>query len=168
MANFFPENWADIFQLQTPVLELVGRASLLYLAILILMRFMPRRTGGELATMDLVFVVLIADAASHSLAVYTNIADGIIVVMTLMAVNYLINALSYRLPVFEWMISAPPLQIIRDGELLRRNMRREFITEEELISHLREQGIDDIKNVKSAYVEGEGKLTAIPNNRGKE
>lgn len=45
--------------------------------------------------------------------------------------------------------------------MLRRNMRTEFITEEELISHLRHQGIDEVSKVKAAYVEGEGKITAI-------
>lgn len=40
-------------------------------------------------------------------------------------------------------------------------MRREFLTEEELMSYLRQQGIDDVKDVKSAYVEGEGKITVV-------
>jgi uncharacterized membrane protein YcaP (DUF421 family) len=40
------------------------------------MRFMPRRTGGELATMDLVFLLLIAEAAAHALGDYMTVADG--------------------------------------------------------------------------------------------
>lgn len=40
-------------------------------------------------------------------------------------------------------------------------MRREFLTEEELMSYLRQQGIDDVKDVKSAHVEGEGKITVV-------
>lgn len=45
-------------------------------------------------------------------------------------------------------------------------MRREFLTEEELMSYLRQQGIDDVKDVKSAHVEGEGKITVV-NKSGK-
>jgi len=40
-------------------------------------------------------------------------------------------------------------------------MRREFLTEEELVSRLRQQGIERVADVKAAYVEGEGKITAI-------
>ena len=82
-------------------------------------------------------------------------------IATFIAWNYVVNALSYRFPAVARLTAADPLQIVRDGQLLRRNMRREFITEEELMSHLRECGIDDLRDVKSAYVEGEGKITAV-------
>lgn len=159
--NFIPDDWLSVFQLETALLELIVRGSVLYLCILIFMRFMPRRTGGELATMDLIFVVLIADAASNALGDYTTVADGIVLITTLMTWNYVINAVSYYSPFIERLVSSPPLQIVRDGRILHRNMRREFITEEELMGHLREHGIDDINDVKVAYVEGEGKISAI-------
>ena len=159
--SFMPDDWPGIFQPETALLELMARGSALYFGILILMRLMPRRTGGQLATMDLIFVVLIAGAGTHALNVYTSVADAIFVIATLMGWNYVINALSYRVRFIERLVSAPPLQIVRDGQLLRRNMRSEWVTEEELMSHLRELDIDDIKDVKAAYVEGEGKVTAV-------
>ena len=69
--------------------------------------------------------------------------------------------LSYRIPAIEWLVSAPPLQIVRDGKILWRNMRRELVTKEELMGHLRELGIDDVSEVKAAYVEGEGRISAV-------
>lgn len=159
--TFIPDDWAGIVQLDTAFLELFVRGSALYFGILVLMRLMPRRAGGELATMDLVFVVLIAQAAAQALGDYSSISGAIVIIITFMAWDYLVNVLSYHLPFLERLTSAPPLQVIRDGKLLRRNMRREFLTEEELISHLREQGIDDVRNVKMAHIEGEGKITAV-------
>ena len=164
--KFIPDDWAAVFLPETAVLQLIARGSALYLGILFLMRAMPRRTGGELATMDLLFVVLIAEGAAHALGDYTSVADGILVIATFMGWNYLVNALSYRLPFIERLVSSPPLQVVRDGQLLRRNMRREFLTEEELVSHLREQGIEDVQDVKAAYVEGEGKITAVSRKAG--
>jgi uncharacterized membrane protein YcaP (DUF421 family) len=55
--------------------------------------------------------------------------------------------------------------VVRDGALLRRNMRREFLTEDELMESLRQEGIDELKDVKAAYVEAEGKITVIGRNR---
>ena len=72
----FPTSWIDVFTLQTPLLELAVRGSVVYLAILLLMRVMPRRTGGELATMDLIFIVLIAEAAAGGVGDFTSVAMG--------------------------------------------------------------------------------------------
>src|SRR5690606_15637034 len=129
-----------------------------------LLRIVPRRTGGELAAMDLLFVVLIAEATTHSLGGYKSITEGFIVILTLMVLNYAINFLSYHSPFIEKLVSSPPLLIVKDGKLLRRNMRREFLTEEELMEHLRREGIEDVMDVKSAHVEADGHISFISKN----
>lgn len=163
--DLFPDDWATIFALETPLLELVARGTVLYLAILVLMRFMPRRTGGELAIMDLVFVLLIANAAANALGDYSAVPDGLVLVATFMAWNYALNYLSFRFPFIERLTSPQPLQIVRKGKLLRRNMRREFITEEELMDHLRQEGITAVADVDAAFLEGDGKISVISSKR---
>src|SRR5690606_10104028 len=111
--------------------------------------------------MDLIFVLLIAEAATHSLGGYSSVTEGFIVIGTLMAWNYAINFLSYHIPFFENIVSSPPLPIIKNGKLFRRNMRREYLTEEELMDHLRMEGIEKIEDVKSAFVEGDGKISVV-------
>ncbi|XYJ08877.1 DUF421 domain-containing protein [Telluria sp. B2] len=159
--NWLPDAWSDLFVVETPVLELVVRGTILYFTILVLMRFMPRRTGGELATMDLIFLLLIAEAASNAFGEYTSIFEGLVLVLVLMGWNFIINAASYRFRFIEKLVSSPPIQVIRDGRMLRRNMRREFLTEEELMSSLRQQSIASVEEVKAAYIEGEGALTVV-------
>jgi uncharacterized membrane protein YcaP (DUF421 family) len=159
--QFLPDHWIEIFALQTPLLELIVRGTVLYLAILVFLRIMPRRTGGELATMDLVLLLLIAEAATHALGDFTAVADSIVSIATIMCWDYLLNMLSYHVPAIERIVSASSIQVVREGQLLRRNMRKEFLTEAELMEHLREQGIEEVSQVKAAYVEGEGKITVI-------
>lgn len=154
-------NWESLFFLETSILELIIRSSVLYFGILVLFRLAPRRTGGELAMMDLIFVFLIAEAASHALGDYTSILDGFVIIITLLAWNFSLNVLSYYFPFIEKMVSAPPLQVVKDGVLLRRNMRKEYLTEEELLDYMRKEDIDDIKSVKAAYVDGDGKITIL-------
>lgn len=162
-----PSDWLGIFAPETPLLELVARGAALYFGVLFLMRVMPRRSVGELSGMDLVFVILIAEAAAHSMGDYKSIGDGIFLIVILMGCNYLVNLLSYYVPFVERLVSASPMQIIKDGQLLRKNMRREFITEEELMDHLRQEGIEELKDVKQAFVESEGKITVISDKNGK-
>ena len=92
---------------------------------------------------------------------YSSVSDALLLVAVLMGWNLALNILSYWVPGIDRLISAPPLRIVSDGKVIRRNLRREFITENELQDSLREQGIDDIGAVKSAFVEGNGTITAI-------
>jgi len=55
---------------------------------------------------------------------------------------------------------------VDNGEILRRNMRREFITREELMSKLRENGISELAEVKQAYMETDGSISVIKTNPG--
>ena len=43
----------------------------------------------------------------------------------------------------------------------RRNMRRELVTEEELIGQIRLPGCDDVRDVKQAYMEGDGRISVM-------
>ena len=51
--------------------------------------------------------------------------------------------------------------MIKDGRILDRNLRKEFVSREELMSQLRQQGIDDIAKVKEACMEGDGHISVI-------
>lgn len=161
IMEFFPSSWLPIFAVETPLFELMVRGTIVYFAIIAFMRFMPR-IGGELAVMDLVFLLLVAEAAAHGMGEYKTIGDAILIIATLMGWNYLLNFLSFHVPFIEKLISGSPLQVVRNGRLMRRNMRREYLTEEELMTQLRRQGIEKLEDVKAAYIEGGGQLTVIP------
>jgi len=160
--EFVPADWMSLFIPETPLLEHVARGTAFYFGLLILIRLLPRRTGGELAMMDLVFVLLITEAAAHALGDYKSITDGATVIITLVAWNWIVNALSYHVPLVERLTSAPPLEVVRNGRLMRKNMRREYLTEEELMGHLRMEGVDSLDDVKSARVEGDGRISVVP------
>jgi uncharacterized membrane protein YcaP (DUF421 family) len=56
------------------------------------------------------------------------------------------------------------LLLVRNGQLLRRNMRRELITEEELMTQLRLQGVEDLGSVRKACMEGDGQISVVKAN----
>lgn len=151
----------ELFQLESSVLALMLRGTILYLGILLLIRYLPHRTGGEIGTMDLVFILLLMEGAAHALGDYTSLTEGFIVIGTLGVWNYLINVLSYHFPFVEKLISPPPVQVIRNGKMLKRPMRREYLTEEELVEHLRIQGIEDISKIKKAFIESDGSISVL-------
>jgi uncharacterized membrane protein YcaP (DUF421 family) len=152
-------DWSGIFTPEAPLFEGVLRGTVIYFVVLVLLRLTPRRTVGSIAIMDLLVVVLIAEAAGKAMGDYTTLTEGIVLVFTLIGWSYVLNWLTYTVPAIERWVSPHALPVVRDGRLLRRNMRAEFLTEEELVRQLRLEDVEDLSEVKEARVEADGSLS---------
>lgn len=145
-----------------PILELILRGSLVYLVLFLLLRFVLKRVTGTLSIGDLLIIVLIADAAQNAMSAgYTSLTDGFILVATIIFWSYVLDWLAYHFPRFEKLLHPSPVTLVRDGQMVARNMRSELITVDELMSHLREQGVKDLKEVKTASMEGDGRISVV-------
>src|SRR6187549_955734 len=110
-------DWRAMFVPSGNLLELIVRASLMYLLILAGFRVF-RRDAGSLAVSDLLVVVLIADAAQNGMAgEYRTVTEGVIVVGTIFAWDYLLDWLSYRSRVVYGWLHPPSLLLIRNGQI---------------------------------------------------
>lgn len=162
MAFFSSVDWTRLFVSDTPLLETIVRGSVMYLSLFVLLKLVLKRQAGTVDTADLLLVVLIADAAQNGMAGdYRSITDGVILVAVIMAWNFLVDWLAFRFRRLERFIHPPPVPLIKDGLLNLRNMRREFISKEELMSGLREQGATGVEDVKEAFVEANGRISVV-------
>lgn len=159
---FASVDWAKVFLPGTPILEIVVRGSIMYLALFWLMRGILKRVASSISMADLLMVVVIADAAQNGMAAdYQSVGDGIVLVITIIFWNYTLDWVGYHFPSFERFVHPPPLPLVKDGNMLRRNMRRELITEGELMSQIHEQGLSDLSQVQAAHMEGDGRISVI-------
>ena len=161
----FNADWEHVFVPDTPLLEIIVRGTVVYLGLFALLRLVLKRESGAVGITDLLVVVLLADAAQNGLADdYRSIPDGLILVLTIVFWSWALNWLGFRFPIFQALVHPKPLPLVRDGRLLRRNLEKELITEGELMSQLRLQGVDDIAEVSAAYMEGDGRISVIQQN----
>lgn len=161
----FNTDWEHVFVPSTSLLEIVVRGTVMYLALFLLLRLVLKRETGAIGISDLLVVVLIADAAQNGMADdYRSIPDGLILVGTIVFWSWALNWLGFRFPLFQRLVHPNPLPLIKDGRLLRKNMEKELITEGELMSQLRLQGVDNIEDVSSAHMEGDGRISVIEQN----
>jgi uncharacterized membrane protein YcaP (DUF421 family) len=162
-------DWKSIFSLDVPLFEIILRGSAIYISLFILLRVVLKRQAGSLGMTDLLLITLIADASQNAMAgEYKSIPAGIVLVSTIIFWSFTLDWLSFKFPWFNRLTEPPPLLLIREGKFLRRNMRRELITEDELMSQLREQGIDDVEKVKEAYMEPEGHISVVEQKRSRQ
>jgi uncharacterized membrane protein YcaP (DUF421 family) len=155
-------DWSELFTFSVHPLEMVLRGSAVYWFVFCLFRFVLRRDAGSVAIADLMLLVLIADAAQNAMAGgYQSLADGAVLVGTLAAWNYSMDAASYRFAAVRRVLQPPPLALVTDGRIIRAHLRRELVTMEELHAALHEQGIENLADVKSARMEPDGRITVI-------
>ena len=154
-------DWREMFVPSGNVIELVLRASTMYLLILVGFRVF-RRDAGSLSVADLLVVVLIADAAQNGMAgEYRSVTEGAVIVGTIFAWNYGLDWLAYRSRVAYWALHPPPLLLVKRGRIQWRNLRSQFITREDLFEQLREQGVDDVRQVKRCCLESDGRISVV-------
>lgn len=162
MSGLFDIDWAEVFALGLSPLELIARGSAMYWFLFFIFRFLVRRDVGSVGVADILILVIVADAAQNAMSgEYTSVTDGFVLVGTLIFWNVFLDRLSFRYRWFRRFATAPPLCIVLDGKLLRRNMRKEYITDEELWAQLRQEGIESLDEMKAVYLETDGQFSVV-------
>lgn len=155
-------DWGELFSFTMPVTEIIARGSVMYLFLFLLFRFVIRRDVGAVGIADVLILVIVADAAQNGMAgEYTSISDGMVLVSTLIGWNVLLDWLAFRFPLVRRFAQPGPLLLVHRGRIIWRNLRREFISEDELWSKLRQDGVDSLQQVKEAYMEPDGQISVI-------
>ena len=156
-----------LFIPETPLIELVIRGTIMYIALLAALRFLVRRHVGSLSLMDLLLMVLIADAAQNAMGDnYRSITDGLVLCATLLGWNWLFDWMAFRFPAFKNILEPAPLLVVQRGKYQHKNMSKELLTEDELDSQLRQHGIQNVSSVVLAYVEPDGGISIVGNDSG--
>lgn len=162
-------DWESLFGLSQPLAETVVRGTAIFWFLFLIFRFVIHRDVGAVGVADLLVLVIIADAAQNAMAgEYTSVTDGMILISTIVFWNFLLDWLSFRFPSFGRFARSPPLRLIRNGRMLKRNMSRELMSEDELMSKIREQGVEDVGQVKDAYMESNGSISVIKKDTSKD
>lgn len=161
--------WDALFELNVAPLELFIRGTLMYWFILIALRIAGRRDLGSLGVTSILLLVLIAEGAANAMsAEYESVGEGMVLVATLFFWSIFLDRVAYFFPITRILLSPERICLVRDGVLQRRSMRREFITEPELMSALRLQGVSELAQVRRAYIEETGEISVLRQSKKKE
>ena len=157
----FEIDWQQILIPSGSVLEIFVRGTIIYLALFVTMRFIPRRAIGSMGPSDLLVVVLIADAVQNGMSDgYESVTEALVLAATIIGWALFIDWLDHRFP--QWHLAeGKPLPLISEGKLMVENMKRQQITEGEVMAQLRQHGLDSPRTVVSAFLEGDGRISVL-------
>lgn len=155
-------DWNEIFGITVSPLELVVRGTVMYFFLFLIFRLVIKRRIGSIGMADVLILVIVADAAQNGMSGdYRSVSEAFILVATIIGWNQLIDWLTYTVPRLQTILEPAPLLLIDKGQILWRHMRKEYMSESELRTKLREHGITDPKEVEKAYMEPDGEFTVL-------
>lgn len=151
-----------MWTLETPWYELVLRGTVIYFFMFLLMRIWGRKHLGQVTTFDFILLLFISEAVQNSLVDdEKSLFGGMIVILTFLFWNTTINILSYRVPLIEKLVNGRPKVIIKNGRIIEEIRHQEHMSDQELFTALREEGVEDLSKVKKATIETNGHISVI-------
>ena len=158
-SNPLPE---ALFDGWSGVLRVMIIAPAAYAALVLILRVSGKRTLSKLNAFDFVITIAIGSTlasiiTSKSLA----LVEGLVALGLLVAMQFLVTALSVRFEGFNRVIKAEPALVLRDGRMLPRAMRRARLTEGEIEAAARAAGVARADQLEAVFLETDGSLTAL-------
>lgn len=144
------------------------RTIILYILVLIVMRFMGKREIGQLQPFELAISIMIADLATIPMAESgIPITSGIIPILGLLVMHLTISLINLKSIRAREIICGKPSILIYRGKIQEDKLKKERFTINELEERLRDQNIFNIGDVEYAILETSGQVTVIqkPNKR---
>jgi len=162
----------NMFIPEVSILEKIARPLVVYFFLLFAFRVIGKRELGRMTPFDLVVLLTISNVLQNAMIGPDNsLSGGLIGGLTLFCANGLIARLSLHISALRRLLEGEPTTLIEDGKILKRNLRREVMTLNELERAIRKHDLDpatDLPLIKKALLEQDGTITIMrktPNKR---
>jgi uncharacterized membrane protein YcaP (DUF421 family) len=144
-------------------MDIVFRATVIFLFVLVLMRVLGRRELSRLEPFDLIILVVIGDLVQQGVTQNDwSVTGAILAVGTIGVLTVCTSWISWRFPRMRPLLDGRPVVLVEDGQPIEGNLKRERITIEEIASQARMQQIDSLDKIKWAVLETSGGVSVIP------
>jgi hypothetical protein len=145
-----------LFRVDTTLAEKITRTVLVYAALILLLRFVGKRTLAQLNPFDLIVLLLLSNVVQNAVIGPDNsLLGGVIGALTLVAVNELVVRGSHRWPRFRALLAGRRARIIANGTIDHAELERSGISEDELNQFAH---VDDLAAVQSMTLLPGGKV----------
>ena len=146
-----------MFHLPLPVAEKILRPVLVYLCLILYLRLFGKRELAQLNPFDLVVLLSLSNTVQNAIIGDDNsLSGGLIGAFALLSANWVLNRILFRMPRLNDALQGSETVLVRDGEVDVAAMRREILTEEELIGVLHKQNIRGLGDVAECTLEPGG------------
>lgn len=152
----------DLFFSDGTHLLKVGIATVVsYFALLTIIRLMGKRTLAKMNAFDFVVTVTLGSTLSSMLLNKVPIVDGCVAVLLIICLQYLVAYLAQKSKKIEQAVNHSPTLLYYNGNFIEEAMKREHITEEEIMGEIRSYRLEQLSDVRAVVMEINGTFSVI-------
>jgi uncharacterized membrane protein YcaP (DUF421 family) len=141
-------------------MEIVLRSAAVFVFLWFLMRIIGKKELAEISAFELVLLVVIGDLVQQGVTQEDmSVTGAILATGTIALLVVSMSYASFRWKRAERVVEGVPVVIVSDGRMVTESMRVERLTEDEVVSAARQQGIGDIADVRFGVLESDGKFS---------
>ena len=146
-------------------MDIVLRAAVAFVFILLLTRIVGRRELSTLEPFDLILLVTIGDLVQQGVTQNDFSITGMALAFgTIAMLAVLFSYLPWRFQILRPVLEGQPVILIEDGNVIEKNLRRNRLTQEEVAAEARIQQIDSFDKIRWAVLETSGSISFIKKN----
>jgi uncharacterized membrane protein YcaP (DUF421 family) len=151
-----------LFHFGISPLEKAIRTAAVYVVVLVLLHLSGKRSLAGLNSFDLVVLMLLSNVVQNAIIGNDNsLVGGVLGAVILLGVDFALVHVAFMSPRFGKALQGGATTLFENGVINRRALRREAITNEELVAGLRRQGME-LDDVEKVVLEPEGTFNATP------
>jgi uncharacterized membrane protein YcaP (DUF421 family) len=159
MEEIFFKDWKSIG-------HVILATIIAFITLFFFLRISGKRTLAKLNAFDFVVTVALGSTLSYMMLAIVPLLEGAIVLLLIILLQYFFAWTARSSKKMERLINAVPSLIYYDGEFIEKTMAKEFITKGEILSTIRNSGIDQIQEVKAVVMELNGQITVVRKSNG--
>lgn len=139
------------------------RTIILYLVLIAVIRLLGKRQIGQMEASEFVVTMLVANLASIPMQDGgIPLFSGLVPILTVLGLELVLSSLALRSIRLRKLLCGQPVILIENGRMIQENLRRTRVTLDELMGHLREKDVLDLRSVQYAILETNGNLSVFP------
>lgn len=143
-------------------MEIVLRSAAVFVFLWFLTRIIGKKELAEISSFELVLLVVIGDLVQQGVTQEDmSVTGAILATGTIALLVVSMSYVSFRWRRADRVVEGVPVVIVSDGQMVTESMRLERLTEEEVVSAAREQGIGDVADVRFGVLEPDGKFSFV-------
>jgi len=143
------------------LLMTAARAFAVYVLMLVVIRALGKRTVGNFSAFDLLVALMLGEVVDEIIYGDVRFEQGTIAIVTLAALTYGDSWMAFKSRLLQRWLEGTPTVVVRDGEYEPDGMRRERMSEHDVLAMLRHEGIQDMREVHLAVVETDGQVSVL-------
>lgn len=139
------------------LLEIFFRTAIMYIYTILLLRFLGKRSMGQLSTLELAIIICFGSAVGDPMmGKDVPVIHGMVVITTVALLQTAAEWIINRDKRLEAFMEGQADALVKDGMIINKSLDKNNLSHEDLYRFLRSKGIEQLGQVKNAFFETSG------------